>query len=797
MLKNIKLLSLSAVLVLGVGIMACGGGGGSSDHVEGGIVHGFAVDGYIVNADVDCIKADGTVDAEFRAAGIQTDSNGEYTYDSREYECEKIAVSSNILGTTYDKSTGLDPQINLVSSAPTVGKNTYATPLSTMLSFETPAQQANLLGSLGFGSEFRSLSDVSLVNPYDSNVDINFLRLNLLLMEVKRHIAYLVEMSNNTNFAQNGSMHPKKILASTVHPLPFSFIDNLLNSFFSFSSSYAYAYFELSDNYNKNNFNFSLTDSDNLDFWKPNNNNEEAVDSLIDNSLFKLNVNYTASFETTKKLSKSLLNNYSDQLSNIILTSGTQNNPKDFVSDSGFLKKSQINTLDTFNNIFKKGADLFSSEQIAAITTQIVSNNDLLISIENFSNNGVPLNSDLLALVNNILKSNWMDACDMVLKEGKSCGGYPYDDIFKVDALACKDNKVSVGSTQPVSKSYNSSGDVVDLFLPYSSDDVIISCDIEDYYNDVGTQARNYDTVLSLYVKDTLGSRQITATLSPVTLSVTASSTVTPADLSITIPSNAVFKFNGVDVTGTAVSGTLKGSSGLNHLITAKNGVLSVNANEFLKIINDKVGIGHQMNILETTGTTFKFEIGISGVNVGHVADGKVTGWIPTDGQKVGGQVISGSFRFRDSSGIIADPPCTAPDSNGFCNNGNGTVTHAETGLVLLANADCFGKLNWDAAMSAAATLANGSCGLADGSVAGEWRLPINGDTIDAIKELDLFPIAKNDSIFSNVKQDSYWSSTSYADQNLAWYINIKHEASYGGMHKTGSNYAWPVRARH
>lgn len=59
-----------------------------------------------------------------------------------------------------------------------------------------------------------------------------------------------------------------------------------------------------------------------------------------------------------------------------------------------------------------------------------------------------------------------------------------------------------------------------------------------------------------------------------------------------------------------------------------------------------------------------------------------------------------------------------------FTDSANGTITDNLTGLTWLQNSDCFGRVNWSAALDAAMTLANGSCGLTDGSVAGDWRLP-------------------------------------------------------------------------
>ena len=59
-----------------------------------------------------------------------------------------------------------------------------------------------------------------------------------------------------------------------------------------------------------------------------------------------------------------------------------------------------------------------------------------------------------------------------------------------------------------------------------------------------------------------------------------------------------------------------------------------------------------------------------------------------------------------------------------FTDNGNGTVTDNLTGLIWLKNANCFGAKDWAMALSDANTLNNGECGLTDGSVEGDWRLP-------------------------------------------------------------------------
>jgi hypothetical protein len=66
-----------------------------------------------------------------------------------------------------------------------------------------------------------------------------------------------------------------------------------------------------------------------------------------------------------------------------------------------------------------------------------------------------------------------------------------------------------------------------------------------------------------------------------------------------------------------------------------------------------------------------------------------------------------------------------------FIDNGDGTVTDTLTNLVWLKNANCFGSLTWDNAMSSTGLIRSGWCELSDGSVAGDWRLPDIEELID------------------------------------------------------------------
>ncbi|MEO5376550.1 MAG: DUF1566 domain-containing protein [Magnetococcus sp. DMHC-6] len=147
--------------------------------------------------------------------------------------------------------------------------------------------------------------------------------------------------------------------------------------------------------------------------------------------------------------------------------------------------------------------------------------------------------------------------------------------------------------------------------------------------------------------------------------------------------------------------------------------------------------------------------------------------------------------RLRTLEDIPQDPPCIVPNTDGFCDNYNGTITYAATGVVYLANANCFGEMDWDSAMSAAATLASGACGLTDGSTAGEWRLP----KYEYPYELSLLFYIKEHptirSLFINVQNSSYWSSS--LGGNGAWLVNLNGgSASVSDL--TFPRYVWPVR---
>ncbi|MBF0178232.1 MAG: DUF1566 domain-containing protein [Magnetococcales bacterium] len=165
-----------------------------------------------------------------------------------------------------------------------------------------------------------------------------------------------------------------------------------------------------------------------------------------------------------------------------------------------------------------------------------------------------------------------------------------------------------------------------------------------------------------------------------------------------------------------------------------------------------------------------------------------VTCPIPSGQDGQGGGVTTPALR----KGVV-------PPSPRFTNNSDGTVTDNLTGLTWLANADCSGGTStWTSALSFANALANGSCGLTDNSVAGDWRLP-NVIELNSLLDMNNSPALPSGygSFFSNVRSggsDYYWvSSTPVFSATDAWRLQFaRGSLDYGS--KSASSYAWPVR---
>ncbi len=215
-----------------------------------------------------------------------------------------------------------------------------------------------------------------------------------------------------------------------------------------------------------------------------------------------------------------------------------------------------------------------------------------------------------------------------------------------------------------------------------------------------------------------------------------------------------------------------------------------------------------------------------NGATASDVADGKTfwgltTGeWGPQTGTATGGggcvQALvpaTGQTTCYDASGNTIACSGTGQDGDlqeglgwpnpRFTDNTDGTVTDNLTGLIWLKNANCWGLVDWETALSNANGLADGQCGLGDGSAAGDWHLPNKNELSSLIHGGYYYPALPDtagtgqwtsDDPFTGVVSSGYWSSTSDASYAYyAWGVTLY----YGYLNcddKTNTNCVWPVR---
>ena len=130
--------------------------------------------------------------------------------------------------------------------------------------------------------------------------------------------------------------------------------------------------------------------------------------------------------------------------------------------------------------------------------------------------------------------------------------------------------------------------------------------------------------------------------------------------------------------------------------------------------------------------------------------------------------------------------PCTGTGQDGelqkgvswpvprFTDNADGTVTDNLTGLIWLKNANCPNTTTtWIAALTFCNALFSGICGLTDGSVAGDWRLPNVKELQSLIDYGSFMPALPSGYPFTGVQSDLYWSSTFWANTATAWYVSV------------------------
>lgn len=125
---------------------------------------------------------------------------------------------------------------------------------------------------------------------------------------------------------------------------------------------------------------------------------------------------------------------------------------------------------------------------------------------------------------------------------------------------------------------------------------------------------------------------------------------------------------------------------------------------------------------------------------------------------------------------------------NRFLDNGDGTVTDSETGLMWTTDANLFSTTKtWQEAIDYCKNLSiEGYSG---------WRLPSVKELLSLIDYATYNPALPADHPFLNVQPSYYWSSTAYASNPYcAWVVGMW----YGGVDFDGKSYyyyyVWPVR---
>ena len=130
-----------------------------------------------------------------------------------------------------------------------------------------------------------------------------------------------------------------------------------------------------------------------------------------------------------------------------------------------------------------------------------------------------------------------------------------------------------------------------------------------------------------------------------------------------------------------------------------------------------------------------------------------------------------------------------------FTDNSDGTITDNLTGLIWLKDANCFGLVTWNNALSDSNGLSSGSCGLTDGSSAGDWRLPNHKELFSLVDPENYNPALPSEHPFTDVQSSYYWSSSTYAHNTIiAWYVDMLNGFVGYDVKNTPDYFVWPVR---
>ncbi len=151
----------------------------------------------------------------------------------------------------------------------------------------------------------------------------------------------------------------------------------------------------------------------------------------------------------------------------------------------------------------------------------------------------------------------------------------------------------------------------------------------------------------------------------------------------------------------------------------------------------------------------------------------------------IGPQVQAACSAANPNANMIESTPTSA-----FTIHGNGTVTHALTGLMWkqcvqgLSGAGCANgsatTMTWSAALTASVT--DHTAGYSD------WRLP-NKKELNSIVELCGWDPSINLNVFPATPAAYFWSSSSYSSYvPYAWEISFKYGVELGKIKSTAVN---------
>ncbi|MBI3774395.1 MAG: DUF1566 domain-containing protein [Gammaproteobacteria bacterium] len=146
--------------------------------------------------------------------------------------------------------------------------------------------------------------------------------------------------------------------------------------------------------------------------------------------------------------------------------------------------------------------------------------------------------------------------------------------------------------------------------------------------------------------------------------------------------------------------------------------------------------------------------------------------------------------------------------SSRFIDNGDGTVADLVTGLTWLKQANCINQ-TWSSALTAINSLASGQCGLTDGSMAGQWRMPNRNEMLSLVDRSETKQALRFNTEYSVISErplyqpailtaipefEFYWTSTTdAADTTQAWTVESCDYGVYN-VAKTNTQYSLAVR---